>query len=190
MSTPRRDVFSDPRTPRLSRRSTLKAGGVSLAAALSLAARPVAAQEGELPEVVAQYAAAWEALDPDQIAGLYAEDAVHEDVPLGMEVQGPAAIRESVAGFINAFSDASMESTTAFASENQAADVWAFTGNYTGTLEGLPPGSGQPVTMRGVSLLEFADGEIQRSADYYDAYGLLIQIGVVPPPEMEATPAG
>ncbi|HEV2107606.1 MAG TPA: ester cyclase, partial [Thermomicrobiales bacterium] len=130
-----------------------------------------------------------EALDPDQIADLYAEDAVAVDVAVGTELQGREAIRAYLVEFIGAFSDASAEVPTVFAAETQAAMEWIFQGRYTGALPGFPPGEGQPVTLHGFSLVEFSEDAIQRTVDFYDVYGILVQLGVVPPPA-GATPAG
>ena len=57
-----------------------------------------------------------------------------------------------------------------------------------GAIPGLPPGSGQTVTLRGAVIFELADGMITRESHYYDVYVLLVQIGALPAPEMEGTP--
>ena len=48
---------------------------------------------------------AWNAHDADGVAACYAEDAVLTDVGLPDPVRGRAAIRDSVAGYLAAFSD-------------------------------------------------------------------------------------
>jgi steroid delta-isomerase-like uncharacterized protein len=186
MSANDRDLFA---MPRLTRRSALTAGTVSLAAAFGLTARSGAARQDDLPEVIAAHLAAWEALDADRIAGNYAEDAVYEDVALGVTAEGRDAIHAFVSSFLTPFSDGTYTIASAFASEDQAAVAWTFAANYTGMMEGLPPGTGQPIVLRGATLIEFAGGEIRKSTDYFDSFGFLIQVGVIPPLGAEGTPA-
>ncbi len=181
----------DPSTPscsRLTRRSTLArlgAGGLgaalaarSLAAAAQGATPPAAA---DLPPGLQEYVAAWEALDADGIAAAYAEDAVAETVPTGTRLEGRDAIRASLSGLFAVFEDLSVEVVSVFATGSCAAAEWQFTGHYTGQLPGFPPGAGQPVTVCGAEILELADGQIQSEREYYDVYGILVQLGVVPP---------
>ncbi len=180
--------------PCLSRRTTLKMGGLGFAAVASLKGLPVVAQQDELPEPFAAFVAGWEALDADQIAGTYAEEGIAEDAPGGVVTQGREAIRSYLTDFFAAFSAATVEVPTAFATDEYGALVWVFSANYSGTVPGFPPGEGQLVTVQGVTIAEFANDEIQRTTEYYDVYGILIQLGVVPTPEEgatpEATPAG
>lgn len=186
MSANDRDSFG---MPRMTRRAALTTGSIGLAAAFGLTATGAAARQEDLPEVIAEHIAAWEALDAERIAGNYAEDAIYEDIPLGVSAEGRDAIQAFVDGFLSPFSDGSYEVTTAFASEDRAAMTWIFSANYTGMMEGLPPGTGQPIVLHGATIIEFSGGEIRRSVDYYDSFGFLLQIGVIPPMGPEGTPA-
>ena len=49
-------------------------------------------------------------------------------------------------------------------------------------IQGLPPGSGEPVTVRSVHVYELGDGTVRRQTVYFDAYGVLVQLGVLPAP--------
>lgn len=185
----RRESLTLPMAARVTRRTTLKGGGIGLVAAMGLTAPAVAAHQADLPDVIAAFVAGWEALDADQIADSYGEDAIHEDMPTGVVSQGREEIRGYLTAFLGAFSDATAEIPAAFATEDQAAVAWDFMANYTGMLPGFPQGEGQPIISRGCTLIEFTDDEITRTVDYYDVYGLLIQLGLAPAPDA-ATPAG
>lgn len=187
MHGPRLTSSITPLAPRLSRRTTLKMSSLGLAAAVGLKGLSVTAQQDDLPEPLAAYVAGWEALDADQIAETYAEDGISEDVATGRVTQGREEIRAYLTAFFDAFSDATIEIPTAFGTEEHGAVAWHFSANYTGMVPGFPPGTGQPVDVQGLTLVELADGHIQRTVDYYDVYGILIQLGVVPP-EGGATP--
>ncbi|MDQ3656082.1 MAG: ester cyclase [Chloroflexota bacterium] len=125
---------------------------------------------------------AWKALDADQIAQTYADDGLREDITTPTIIQGRDDVRRSLVAFLGAFSNAMVEHPVAFAASNAyAADTWVFTGNYTGLLPGLPPGTGELVTIHGFTLIEIDNGSIRRTVDYYDAYGLLVQVGAAAP---------
>src|SRR5881227_3900258 len=58
----------------------------------------------EITQALKRETEAWNAHDADGVAACYAEDAVLYDVGLPDTVQGRAAIRESVAGYLAALS--------------------------------------------------------------------------------------
>lgn len=173
-----------------SRRAIVRATGGGLAVATAaLLARPGAAQSEDLPEVVTEFLAAWEAFDPDRIAATFAEDGIREDITAGVIAQNRAEARSTIANFFAAFEGASVTHPVAFAASDQAVESWVFTGRYIGALPGLPPGTGEALTIRGLTLIDLAGGLIQRTTDYYDHYGILAQLGAAPPPLQTGTPA-
>ena len=190
-----RDAFTTQRPASLSRRTTLKAGGIGLAAMAGLTARSVITHEEDLPEIIVAFLAGWKALDAEQIAQTYADDGDRADVTTPIVFNGKDEIRRSLTDFFGAFSNATVEHPAVLVgSDAYAADTWIFAGNYTGTMPGFPPGAGQPVTIHGFTLIELGDEAIQQTTDYYDAYGILVQLGVVAPLGQvrtpEATPTG
>lgn len=172
-------------------RRSLALAGTALALASPIAsgrfAGNVAAQDGEagaLPAPLAGWVAAWEAesLVAEPIAAAYVEDAVYEEVASGIVRTGQEEILAYLTSFFAAFADARAEVEVAFAAGEHGAATWTFTGRYTGHLPGFPPGTGQPITFRGASILDLRDGMILRETQYFDVYGLLAQLGVVPVP--------
>jgi steroid delta-isomerase-like uncharacterized protein len=142
-----------------------------------------------LPPVLQEFIAAQEAKDLDRLLALHAEDAVVEEVPTGVVYEGRDAIRGYFEAFYAAFPDATMRYTTAFASDAWAAAEWTFSGTYTGQLPDLPSGEGQPLTTRGVDIIEVAGDHVRGGRVYYDLYGFLVQLGVLPPPAAATPPA-
>lgn len=175
----------------LSRRTALVrlgAGGLGAAlAARSLRAGAQGATPEDVPPNLADWIAAWEALDIDGIAAAYAEDAVHEDVPANQLHEGRAAIRAHFEFLATELTESDVQITHVVATEDGGAVEWIFTGTYTGQIPGFPPGNGTRVAIRGASIFELAGGQIQRDAEYYDALGLLVQLGILPGPA-EGTP--
>ena len=134
-----------------------------------------------LPPAVAEWVAGWEALDAERHVAPYAEDAILVAVPTGETVRGREAIRANIAGLFAAFSDATARMPSVLVAGDRAAVEWTFEGRYTGQLPGMPPGTGQPVSLRGASIIELAGGSIQRTTRYFDLFGLLMQTGAIPP---------
>jgi steroid delta-isomerase-like uncharacterized protein len=143
----------------VSRRVALaRLGTGGLGVTLTTRGLPAAAQEAtppvtaDLPPVLQQFIAAQEARDLDRLLALHSEDAVVEEVPTGMVYEGREAIRGYFETFYAAFPDATMRYTNVFAGEAWAAAEWTFRGTYIGQLPDLPPGEGQPLTVRGWTL--------------------------------------
>jgi hypothetical protein len=69
-----------------------------------------------------------------------------------------------------------------------AAIEYVVTGTYTGQFPGLPPGGGQPFTIRAVSILELDRSTIRAEREYYDVYAFLVAIEALPAPAAAGTP--
>ncbi len=174
-------MMMDTSRSRLSRRTTFRAGGAGLAVLAGLQAQAGSAQEPGAPEVILAFIAGWRGLDEDQIAQTYASDGRREDITNPVVFEGRDEIRRSLVKFFAAFEHATIEHPNILTGPTQfAADTWIFTGDYVGTLPGLPPGNGQSLTIRGFTLIEVANTTIQRTVDYYDVHGLLVQLGAQP----------
>lgn len=175
----------------LSRRTALvRLGAGGLGAALAARSLGTSAQQAtpeDLPPALADWIAAWEALDIDGIVAAYAEDAVHEDVPANQLFAGREAIRAHFAPLATELTESDVQITNVVATQEGGAVEWVFTGTYTGQVPGFPPGNGTRVAMRGASIFELVGGQIQRDSEYYDALGLLVQLGILPGPA-EGTP--
>ena len=178
-------------TTTTSRRTVLRRlRGGSLAAVLAVGpAARLAAQEATPvtgPEFFDEFRRAWATAaatgDPTAVIPFYAPDAEFEDVPFGLVLRGPVEIEGFLGGFFANYSDASVEWQDVFGTNDRAAAELVFTGRYTGQLPGSPPGTGQSVTVRSVHVYEFGDETIRRQTVYFDAYGVLVQIGALPTP--------
>jgi steroid delta-isomerase-like uncharacterized protein len=178
------------------RRRSFALAGAALALAGPIAtgrfATGAVAQDGTpaaLPAPLAGWVTGWEAqpLIAEPIAAAYVDDAVYEEVATGVVRTGRPEILAYLTDFFAAFADARAEVEEAFAAGEHGAATWTFNGRYTGQLPGFPPGTGQPVTFRGASILDLRGGMIARETQYFDVYGLLVQLGIIPVPD--GTPA-
>lgn len=135
----------------------------------------------EITQVLKRETAAWNAHDADGVAACYAEDAKLYDVGLPEPVRGRTAIRDSVAGYLAAFSDFhAVNLGEPIVSGNRAAQEWKVTGTNDGELLGIPP-TGKSATTYGCGTAEFGeDGLIHRGGTYWNAAALMQQLGVLP----------
>jgi steroid delta-isomerase-like uncharacterized protein len=149
---------------------------------------PTAAQDASpvaspapLPPLLADYGAAWSSGDPAQVAKLYADDALFEEVVLGGAITHSSAdLTAYVGALFAAFSDFALTPTSGFVIADHAVAEWVVTGRYTGTFGPLPAGTGQHVEFRGATVLVLANGTIQRDSEYWDLTTLLTQVGAMP----------
>jgi steroid delta-isomerase-like uncharacterized protein len=167
---------------------------ISVLTVLSLAVPSrVGAQDAAAPPDLPPFLSTWESAmashDPDRILALHATDAVWEEVPLNLVARGHEEIHAHLERLFSATPDITYDVTAGFATGDQAVADWTVTGTLTGDFPGLPPGTGQTFVVRGVSVCEFADWKIIRYVEYWDAYTFLVQLGALPVPGIEATPA-
>jgi len=185
-------------TEAVSRRTVLRrAGGGGLVAAVSLPlGAAFASAQGTpvgspvtagLPAPLPDWVAAWNALDAARIASYYTEDADYDNVSGAMVIHGRAAIQGFLSAYFAAFTGPSAHFTNVFASDDHATGEWEFSGKYTGQFPGLPAGTGQSLSFRGVSVLELSGGLIARDTEYVDYVAILRQLGLIQSPS--GTPA-
>jgi steroid delta-isomerase-like uncharacterized protein len=160
----------------------------------------VAAQEASpaasptaLPSPLAEWLAAFNAGDTDRLLTLYTDDALWEEVAIGLAAHGPAQIRSHLDNLFTAVPDIAYEVSNSVVTDNQAVLEWVATGTYLKDFPGLPPAAGQSFSFRGASVFVLTDGKIQRYTEYWDAFGFLVQLGALPAPgaapSSAATPA-
>jgi len=135
----------------------------------------MATDSRSLPPIVQQWLRVWTE-DPGQVAELYAPKARYEDLPGGVTLHGPEAIRGHIAEERAAFPEQRITVRSAVAAGDRAAFELVFTGAYTGTLLGVPPGSGQLVVLPLAVFLEVSGDRIWHETHYYDATTLLGQM--------------
>jgi ketosteroid isomerase-like protein len=171
----------------LSRRLALGHLGAALAAGTGLfvstarAQNATPASSADVPPLLQQMVDAINAVDSAALAALYIEDGSHEDIPAGVTVSG----REEIAAFVNAALGQFRDVRFAPVVAHQAGDLAVLEYELAVT----DPESGQPLTYRGVLVLELDGAMIRRSADYYDVASILGQLGLLPEAALEGTPA-
>jgi steroid delta-isomerase-like uncharacterized protein len=173
----RTDDFVQESGGTLSRRTAIRRIGAGGVAALLAAegVRRVAAQE-DTPDIVNDWIDAWNSDDPAaNLADLYTDDGVYEDVPTDTR-SDEGQIADFLSSFIAGLSDIELELTNSFATDDWAAAEYDFSATNQGTF-GDATGS---FTVRVATIFELDDDEISRSSDYYDLATIANQL--TPPP--------
>jgi steroid delta-isomerase-like uncharacterized protein len=118
--------------------------------------------------------------DPDGIVAVAAPGCIDDFVAIG-EIRAPDGIRAFFRELFAAFPDFAMTVDRIVADESSAVVQWRAAGTFTGgAFQGIVP-TGRRVEVRGVDVMEIADGLVQHNTIYYDGAGFARQIGLLPP---------
>ena len=131
-----------------------------------------------VPQVVHQWADAWNAASPERMAALFTADGVYEDFAFQARFQG----RDGVALWVSitnaSIRDARVELVDAFRAGDRAAARWICSGTDTGAFARDLPPTGKSFSVPVASLFELEGRLIRRVGDYYNLADLLRQIGL------------
>ena len=117
--------------------------------------------------------------DPDGIVATGAPGYVDDFVAIG-EIRGRDAIRAFFGELFAAFPDFTITVDRIVADDTTAVVQWQAAGTFTGgPFQGIAP-TGRPVEIRGIDVMEVADGLIQHNTIYYDGATFARQIGLLP----------
>lgn len=95
---------------------------------------------------------------------------------------GPEGSKMLVTVYRNAFPDIDFTIDEQIAEGDTVVTRWTATGTHKGELAGIPP-TGRSVTVVGVAVDRVVNGKLVVGWDISDRYGMLQQLGVIPPQE-------
>ena len=119
----------------------------------------------------------------DKSLQLFAEDCEVVDIPSGMTSHGPEGYKQTILFFEQGFPDSGVEITNLFSSEDQAVVEFIGRGTNTGPLHmptGDVPPTGRTVEIHFCDVYRVSNGKIVIYRSYYDAFGFLQQLGLLP----------
>ena len=139
----------------------------------------VASTEGR-ERLMAEYLAAWNARDADQIASFFTEDAVYDDRGAGEVARGREQIREHAARIHRGFPDLSFELIRAAHGDGFTAGEWRSRMTHRGEFSGLAP-TGRTLQSAGVDVATLNEqGLIVHLVSYYDGAALMRSLRLLP----------
>lgn len=122
----------------------------------------------------------WNSHDIPRILEFYDEGITWRNVALGDTYQGKDEVREYLEQMFSAFPDLSFEVSQKVASGDFVAEQWIIRGTHLGSFMGIPP-TGRSITIPGMSMVHMRNARFLRDDFYYDAAGVLHQMGIFPP---------
>jgi len=106
-------------------------------------------------------------------------ETVDDFVAIG-EIRGKPAIRRFFDELLGAFPDFDLTTDRIVADRSTAVVQWHAAGTFSGgNFQGIEA-TGRHVEIRGVDVLEIADGQVRHNTIYYDGASLARQIGMLP----------
>jgi len=129
------------------------------------------------------FTSAWNKADFSVVDELIPADALdHSMVPGKAPEQGPASFKSIIGMFRAAMPDIQLTILDDFGQGDKIVHRWVLEGTHTGEpLMGVPA-SGNPIKFTGTTIVRIEDGKIMERWSNLDIYGILIQLGIVPPP--------
>jgi steroid delta-isomerase-like uncharacterized protein len=112
---------------------------------------------------------------------LVADDYISHDPTLPEPIRGRDAYRAHIASLRAGLADLQVRVDDQVADGDTVVTRWTATARHEGDLFGIAP-TGRAVTITGISIERFHDGRIVEDWAYWDALGLMRQLGVVPEP--------
>ena len=177
---------------KLSRRNALSLLGASGAATVVLIGTQTKAKAGNTPKIVdAWLNAFYIAKDPSAVAKLYTNDGIFQEVPGGFQIQGPDNIKCFIVGALKLFGNFNVELISTFTGHNKAVVEYFLTATNTGLYPSTPDINtfGKTFRIRAVTVFDLKGNKIERTADYYDNAGILVQLGLIEAPPLPEAPS-
>lgn len=128
--------------------------------------------------VVERWAEAWNAHSPEQMAALFTDDGVYEDLAFGFALEGKEGVASWVSITTAGAPDTHVDVVYSFQVEDRAAAHWICSGTHTGAWGPDLPPTGQPFSLPVGSLFELDGDLIRRVGDYYNLATWLRQVGL------------
>ncbi len=97
----------------------------------------------------------------------------------GMELSGPAEVKELINTYRMAFPDIRMTFEDQIAEGDKVASRWTVRGTHQGELMGNPP-TNKSLDMKGMVITRLANGQIVEEWEVFDQLGMMQQLGLIP----------
>ena len=118
--------------------------------------------------VIATWAQAWTSHDKALLLEQYADDCVHEDLPMKMVSRGRKELSDFVDFVFTITDDFAIELKACLSSGDRGASEWVITGTAVREIPGTFR-AGQALRIRGASIFAFQDGRVHRQTDFWDS---------------------
>lgn len=131
----------------------------------------------EILALFARRQQAWDARDPDALAGTHAQHGTLHS-PMFATVRGRPQILESYRSLFRIYPDLAHRGEDLIIDGHRVAQPFTATATHVGEFMGLE-GTGRRFTIQGVALVKVEEGLIVEERRIYDFTGLLVQTGIL-----------
>ena len=115
---------------------------------------------------------------------IYASNYVYHGAG-GLELRGPEGAKQLIGIYRTAFPDVVMTIDDLIAEGDKVVTRWTARGTHRGDLSGTAP-TGRAVTVKGIIVSRFENGQIVEDVESFDELSMLQQIGVTTLPAAAA----
>jgi steroid delta-isomerase-like uncharacterized protein len=116
-----------------------------------------------------------------ELASKYVWDDVIEHVPLPGQGPGIEGLKDILQAMRTGFPDIDFSIKEQIAEGADVVSRFVWTGTHHGPFLGIPA-TGKPVSVWGMVIDHIIEGRIKETRIIMDAMGMMMQLGVIPPP--------
>jgi steroid delta-isomerase-like uncharacterized protein len=135
----------------------------------------------ELRETIAAYNDAWNDHDVERIASMHAPDMVFENHTAGERAQGEEALAH-IARIFESWPDIAFETRRLYVREDLVVQEWTATATHVKPLsrgEIVAEPTGKRIEWKGMDVIPFKGGKVERKDVYSDSVSILRQVGLL-----------
>lgn len=124
---------------------------------------------------------AWNHGDFSVLDKYLSPDTVDYSTLHGQPEHGAESFRQIISGFRSAFPDIHLTIDDEIYNKDKVVHRWTLRGTHTEPFMGIPA-TGRKVQFTGTTIVQMEDGKIGARWANVDLFGLMVQLGVIPPP--------
>ena len=151
---------------------------------LAICAQAIALEPAELIAIRDAADNAMNAHDLDTMLSYWTDDVIYDYGPLPTPFEGKEAVRGFFDDLFTGFPDFGTTEGIVLATDNIVVVEHGTTGTHQGPWMGIPPTGKSPAAPH-IDIYEFEGDKIKHAATYLDAASVMIQLGVMPAPELD-----
>ncbi len=136
-------------------------------------------------DLIYRFVEAFNRKDAQGAAALVSEDWTNYDANLPPLPHGPEGAHQLITLFAQGIPDLQLVVEAMIAEGDLVASRWTCHGTQTGEFLGIPA-TGRSATVTATAVFRVTNGKIAENRVNFDAFGLMVQLGVIPAPGQPA----
>lgn len=147
------------------------------------------AQERANLAAVSDVLPSWNAHDVEGVLAFYDPEITWHNIAMEETYCGKSAVGAFLTELFTAFPDLTFEVGERIARGDRVAEKWTMRGTHSAEYIGVPA-TGSPVQIDGMSMVRMRDGRFLADDFYFDASGVMRQLGLLPSLAATKSPTG